>query len=62
MAAGVASPWAVGYLLDYLAPRLPDGHNAFLTALQAAINDSNLAPALDRFPVWRDAAWPDAAV
>jgi len=65
VAAGVAYPWDVGYLLDYLAPRLPDGDRAFLTALLAAINDPDLAPALDRFPIWRDteavprdAPWP----
>jgi tetratricopeptide (TPR) repeat protein len=54
MAASVAHPWDVGYLLDYPAPRLPDGHHAFLAALVAAINDPDLAPALDRFPIWRD--------
>ena len=43
----------MGYLLDYLAPRLPDGCRAFLTALLAAINDPDLASALDRFPIWR---------
>jgi tetratricopeptide (TPR) repeat protein len=54
MAASVAYPWDVGYLLDYLAPRLADGDRAFLTALLAAINDPDLAPALNRFPIWRD--------
>jgi tetratricopeptide (TPR) repeat protein len=54
VAAGVAYPWEVGYLLDYLAPRLPDGHHAFLSALLAAINNPDLAPALDCFPAWRD--------
>ena len=68
VAAGVAYPWDVEYLLDYLAPRLPDSDRAFLTALLAAINDTDLAPALDRFPIWRDAAqiardaaWPELA-
>jgi hypothetical protein len=68
MAAGVAYPWDVGYLLDYLVPRLPDGDHDFLTALLAAINDPDLAPALDRFPIWRDTApiarnapWPELA-
>jgi tetratricopeptide (TPR) repeat protein len=68
MAAGVAHTWDVGYLLDYLAPRLPNGHHAFLNALLAAINDPDLAPALYRFPTWRDAApiardvpWPELA-
>ena len=50
--AAVAYPWDVGYLLDYLAPRLPDQHHAFLTALLAAINDPAHAQALDRFPIW----------
>ena len=54
MAVGVAYPWDVGYLLDYLAPSLPEGHHAFLMALLAAINNPELAPALDRFPAWRD--------
>ncbi len=69
MAARVAPKWDVGYLLDYLAARLPEGHHAFLTALLAAINDPDLAPALDRFPAWRDATavprdtpWPIASV
>jgi hypothetical protein len=69
MAPGVAYPWDVGYLLDYLSPRLPDGQHALLTALLAAINDPDLAPALDRFPAWRDAEavprdtpWPAAPV
>ena len=54
-AAGVAYPWDVGYLLDYLATRLPDGQRAFLTALLAAINAPEQADDLDRFPAWRDA-------
>jgi tetratricopeptide (TPR) repeat protein len=69
IAAGVAYPWDVGYLLDYLAPRLPDGHHAFLSALLAAINGPEQAAGLDRFPAWRDAEavprdtpWPGSAV
>jgi tetratricopeptide (TPR) repeat protein len=55
MAAGVAYPWDGGYLLDYLAPRLPDGHYDFLTVLLAAINDPEQAGDLDRLPIWREA-------
>ena len=54
LATGVAYPWDVGYLLDYLAPRLPDGQHAFLTALLAAINAPEQAADLHRFPAWRD--------
>jgi hypothetical protein len=46
MAACVAYPWDVQYLLDHLAPRLPDGQNAYLTALLAAINAPEQAAAL----------------
>jgi hypothetical protein len=55
VAAGVTYPWDVAYLLDYFAPRLPGGHHAFLVALLAAINEPDLAPALERFAMWRDA-------
>jgi hypothetical protein len=68
MAAGVAHPWDVGYLLDYLAPRLPDGQHAFLAGLVATINAPDQVGDLDRFPAWRDTApiardapWPELA-
>jgi hypothetical protein len=56
VAAGVGYPWDVGYLLDYLAPRLSDGHHALLRAVLAAINDTKRAVDLDRFPAWREVA------
>jgi hypothetical protein len=65
-APGVAHPWDVAYLLDYLRPKLPPDSHEFLAALLAAINDPIQAPALDRFPEWRDAPlvrcdapWPE---
>jgi hypothetical protein len=67
-ASDVAHPWDVGYLLDYLAPRLPEAQHDFVTALLAAINDPTQAADLDRFPQWRDAKpiprdppWPELA-
>ena len=53
-APGVAHPWDVAYLLDYLTPKLPPDAHEFLAALLAAINDPTEAPALDSFPEWRD--------
>jgi hypothetical protein len=50
----IARPWDVAYLLDYLGPKLPPHAHEFLAALLAAINDPTQAPALDRFPQWRD--------
>ena len=37
-APGVAHPWDVAYLLDYLRPKLPPDSHEFLAALLAAIN------------------------
>jgi len=63
----VAHTWEVAYLLNYLRPKLPPESHEFLAALLAAINDPTQAPALDRFPEWRetppvprDAPWPDS--
>ena len=68
-APGVAHTWDVGYLLDYLQPKLPPDSHEFLAALLAAINDPTQVPALDRFPEWRaapppprDAPWPEGGV
>lgn len=54
-ALGVAHPWDVAYLLDYLQPKLAPDSREFLAALLAAVNDPLKAPALDRFSEWRDA-------
>jgi hypothetical protein len=54
-ASGVAHPWDVGYLLDYLRDALPPGSPELLAALLEAINDPTKAPALDRFAAWREA-------
>jgi hypothetical protein len=66
LAAGVTYRWDAGYLLEYLAPRLPDRQYEFLMALLSAINDPTQAGVLDRFPAWRDAVpipreapWPE---
>jgi hypothetical protein len=68
MTRSLAEPWDVGYFLNYLAPRLPDGRHALLKALLAAINAPEQAVDLDRFPAWRDATpiardapWPELA-
>ncbi len=54
-APGIAHPWDVAYLLDYLRPKLPPDSSEFLAALLAAVNDPVKARGLDRFPEWRDA-------
>jgi hypothetical protein len=68
-AGGVAHPWSIGYLLDFLRDALPEGRHEFLTAVLGAINDPDMAPSLDTFPLWRDTAtvpqdapWPDVAL
>ena len=53
-APGVGYPWDAGYLLDYLRDALSLDSIDFLRAALAAINDPDLAPDLDRFPLWHD--------
>ena len=65
-AAGVHHIWRAREAVATLAEALPDPWPALAPALLAAINDPAQAPALDRFPLWRDtpavaweAPWPE---
>jgi hypothetical protein len=54
IAPGIAVPWDLGYFIDLLRFRLPDGAAEFLTAILAALNDRANVPALEAFSDWRD--------
>jgi hypothetical protein len=52
---GAHMEWTMDPVLDHLKPRLTASDHAILTAMVAAMGNSEKLAELDQFPAWRDA-------
>ena len=51
---GIAWPWDIGYVLDYLRDRLTERELEFLQELVSVINEEKPVTELERFEEWRN--------